>query len=52
MSCGGEIVLTDEDLQKMFAGKVDEEFTHGAETTAKDDVREERQRYSIAAELT
>ena len=32
VSCGGEIVLTDEALQEMFAGKVDEEFTHGVET--------------------
>ena len=52
MSCGGEVVLTDEALQEMFAGKVDAEFAHGVETTAKDGVLEERRRYSIAAELT
>ena len=52
MSCGEEVVLTDEALLEMFAGKVDAEFAHGVETTAKDEVLEERQRYSIAAELT
>ena len=52
VSCGGEVALTDQALQEMFAGKVDAEFAHGVETTAKDEVLEEWQRYSVAAELT